>query len=362
MVFESFDLTTEQSGRFHTGTNSANVLAFDYSNGMNISPSESDFMETDSKLSEQIEETIRMLETHNDQPTITRLVKLFRECIEQGLSFLVPLSTQPESDDLLEIPKLNLEQITTGTQPKFRKVEMSKGGLAYCAFTSPGEMNLGPVTENEMVPAEKLFTIALEDDAAMGLIFNPWSLSILLNKELLSLILKGSDDEEDPTSKGSLYIDHSESCEQDCDVIVSVGQSPFDFNEPSSTALLKAAGPRLEEACFKMQRPEPGQIAITEAPNLKAKRIFHVALPQELNERTLTTLISSILSLADEIGARSIALPAIGSEDGNVDPDVPFAVIVTAGWFNAHPESNLSVTITCRSMDTYKEFIGFLFD
>lgn len=337
----------------------------DYSMGMNISRKENDFTPDCSQLAKQIEETIKMLETRNDQPTISRLVRLFRECIDQEQEFLVPLSVQEErkEDDLLEIPKLSLERITLKESPSFRKVEMSKGGLAYCTFTSEAEMNLGPKTENELVLAEKLFTIALEDDQCMGLIFNPWSLSVLLNKELLTLILKGGNDEEpDGTSKGSLYIDHSESCEQDCDVIVSIGQAPFDFNEPSTSALLEAAGPKLEEICFKLQKPAPGHIAITEAPNLKAKRIFHVALPEERNEQTLSSLICSILSLADEIGARSIAVPAIGSEDGSIETDVPFAVIVTAGWFNAHPESNLSVTITCRSMETYKEFIGFLFE
>lgn len=316
----------------------------------------------DPALSKKIEDTIHELEIANTQENILKLIDVLREFVGSGQCFYVPLVPK-SSEDLLSIPKLNLGRMTTGEKPEYRKVEMNRGGIAYTVFTSHAEMELGQPTDYQLVPAVELMTLAKNDEASAGLILNPWSLSVLLNKDLLKVVLNNQEemDEEEPEEKNMLFIDHGESCDQDAEIVVNAAYIPFDFNEPCSIALANSAGDEIKDICFDLPAPKPGNVVVTDAPNLKAQKIFHAALPMEEDENSLTAFIANLLTLANSIGARSIAIPAIGSEEGDLESDIPFAVIAAAAWFNTHPSSTMSVTITCRKMETYKKFVSYLF-
>lgn len=308
----------------------------------------------------QVEKAIEALEKDRSQTHIYNLVNALKTCLEKGSPLYVPLNTS-EPHDLLEIPKLDLNHILQQRLPEFRKVEMEKGGMAFCAFTSQEEMDKGQPTDYQILSASDILFKALEDENVLGLILNPWSLSILLNKELLTIICQEEMDDEPTSFQSSLYIDQGECSAQVTDIVVNVAKNPFDFHEPSPEAFLKACGPELYDICFELPSVEPGKLIISEAPNLLAQRIFHAALPEKLDETSYTRFIYNILSIADKMEARSISIPAIGNEEGCVDPELPFAVIAAAGWFNAHPQSKISLTITCRQRETYENFLSYLF-
>lgn len=329
---------------------------------MNNSPSKRSH-EADEQKIRAAEQAILKLDTSKTQSHIWELIRSLRACMEAGISFYVPLAPS-ESHELLEIRKMDLFGSRSQT-PALRKVEMEKGGLAFCAFTTQQEMEQGPSSTYRQMSAEEIFSLALEDETVLGLILNPWGLSILLNKELLDLILNGEDEKPDDDDKGfqsAMYVDHSETCDQDTQIIVTASRHPFAFDEPGTRALLSAGGRDLQELCFSLKEPEPGSFVITDAPNLPAEKIFHAALPEVLSEKSCSALISSMLSTAEEMGFHSITLPAIGSEDGILNPDLPFVVIVAAAWFNAHPHSTLAVTIACRSQKVYQSFVSYLFE
>lgn len=307
-----------------------------------------------------VEQAIQALDEERSQSHIYDLILSLKQCMATESSFYVPLETS-EPKDLLEIPKLDLNHILDQNIPTFRKVEMEKGGMAFCAFTSKEEMGKGQPTDYEVLKASDLLWKALEDESILGLILNPWGLSILLNKELLTLICEDEETEEEIDFQSALYIDHGECCEQATDIVVNVGHNPFDFNEPCPAAFLNACGPVLYDVCFELPIPEPGKLVVTKAPNLLAQCIFHASLPQKADEKSYTRFIRTILTLADKMEANSIAIPAIGTEEGDLDPDLPFAVIAAAGWFSSHPQSKLSLTITCRQRDTYEKFLAYLF-
>ncbi len=308
-----------------------------------------------------VEQAIQDLDEERSQNHIYELILSLKQCMDQDSLFYVPLETS-EPKDLLEIPKLDLNHILDQNLPAFRTVEMEKGGMAFCAFTSKEEMGKGQPTNYEILKASDLLWKALEDESILGLILNPWGLSILLNKELLSLICEDEDEEEEEgTFQSALYIDHGECCQQATDIVVNVGKNPFNFQEPCCAAFLKACGPSLYDICFELPNPDPGKLVVSEAPNLLAQRIFHAALPAQEDEKSYTRFIRTILTLADKMGANSISIPAIGTEEGCVDPDLPFSVIAAAGWFSSHPQSKMSVTITCRQKDTYENFLAYLF-
>lgn len=307
-----------------------------------------------------VDQAIQALDEERSQSHIYDLILSLKQCMAKESLFYVPLETS-EPKDLLEIPKLDLNHILDQNIPTFRKVEMEKGGMAFCAFTSKEEMGKGQPTDYEVLKASDLLWKALKDESILGLILNPWGLSILLNKELLALICEDEETEEEIDFQSALYIDHGECCEQATDIVVNVGRNPFDFNEPCPAAFLNACGPVLYDLCFELPIPQPGKLVVTKAPNLLAQCIFHASLPPKVDEKSYTRFIRTILTLADKMEANSIAIPAIGTEEGDVDPDLPFAVIAAAGWFNAHPQSKLSLTITCRQRDTYEKFLAYLF-
>lgn len=316
----------------------------------------------DQKLIREAEQAIVTLDENRSQNNIWKLIRILKECVQNSLGLYVPLLGQEAGEDLMEIPKMDLFTAALPSNRQYRKVELEKGGLAYCAFTSKEEMDKGQETGYQQIAAGDMFALALDDENSMGLILNPWGLSILLNKELLGLILDENEEEEPANFQSALYIDHSESCDQNTDVVVNAAFAPFTFNEPCSAAMLKEAGEPLKALCETIPAPREGEIVVTNAPGLSAKKVFHAALPQNPDEKSYSALICSILSLAEKMGMQSVTLPAIGSEEGLVDPELPFAVIAAAGWFNAHPHSTMSVTITCRSQETYQDFLSYLFD
>lgn len=313
-------------------------------------------------IARRIERQIKQLAAAKSQENIWKMIDLLKECVQGGQTFFVPLleGLEPMS---MQISKLNLMPQTEIPSSLYRKVELEKGGMAYCAFTSMDELEKGQPTDYQSISAFDMLETAWQDDGCVGVILNPWGLSILLDKELLSLILEEETDEDgEPNDNGLLYIDHSEACDQSTEATVNVGVHPLEFNEPCSRAFLDSSQGKLEEACFDLPRPEPGEIVVSEAPGLASKKVFHAALPQAVDEKSLSALICSILALAAEMGIRSITLPAIGTEDAKLDDEIPFVIIVVAGWLNANPQTNLSVTIACRQKETYQDFCSYLFE
>ncbi len=313
-------------------------------------------------IARRIESQLKKLASTQSQENIWKMIDLLRECVQSGQTLFVPLLEQFEPMTM-QICKLDLMPQFEIPAGRYRKVELEKGGMAYCAFTSMDELERGQPTDYQAISAFDMLETALKDDAVMGVILNPWGLSILLDKELLGLILEEETKEDGtPSAQGLLYIDHSEACEQSTEAAVNVAVHPLDFDEPCSRAFLDTSQGKLEQACFELPKPQPSEIVVSEAPGLASKKVFHAALPQTITEKTLSALICSILSLAEQMGIRSITLPAIGTEDGPLGESILFVIIVVAGWLNAHPQAGLSITIACREKKTYQDFCSYLFE
>lgn len=307
-----------------------------------------------------LEQAIQTVEQAHTQENIWKLVGCLRQEVESKSRMLVPLINQP-LEDLMDIPKLNLDLLDRADNALFRRVEMEKGGMAYCAFTSQEELNKGEFSEIDAIEFGKLLQAVLDDDEIMGLIINPWGTSILVDRQLISVIF-----EEEPVSAAqetsSLYIDRGESADQSADVVVNVARAPFAFNEPCSQAMFERSEGQIENVVCSMTAPQPGEVIPSPAPNLTAGLVFHAALPEQVNEVSLSHFISSMLNMAADLGMHSIAIPAVGFEEGDLKEDLPFPVIVAAGWLNAHPDIHLDVTITCRQRNTYQVFYEYLFE
>lgn len=319
---------------------------------MNRAIAEQILPETDNHV---IEQAIKNLSASNTQENVWKLIHAFQSGIQDDENLLIPVLDE-EADDLYTVGKLSLSDQDTMV---LRKVELAKGGMALCGFTSQTELGKGQQTEFREVPLHKALSSALKDDSVLGLLINPWGLSILLDKQLLSLIL-----EEEPSQKqssSSIYIYKGSVVDQKAEAIVNAAEHPFGFDEECSREILAKAGPDLQDECPYNEEPAPLEVKVSSAGDLPAKMIIHGAIPEEPTEKDMILLIRRILDTAKKMNVQSLAMPAIGSEQGNLNSSVPLAVIVVAAWLNENPSVDMAVTITCENPMVYEQFKEYLF-
>ncbi|WP_025777045.1 O-acetyl-ADP-ribose deacetylase [Brevibacterium sp. VCM10] len=106
------------------------------------------------------------------------------------------------------------------------------------------------------------------------------------------------------------------------DTIVNAANSSLLGGGGVDGAIHRAAGPALLEACREVRQSThvrglpPGQAVATAAGDLPARWVIHTVGPNrnagEADPEVLESCFESSLSLAEELGATSIAFPAIG--------------------------------------------------
>ncbi len=100
-------------------------------------------------------------------------------------------------------------------------------------------------------------------------------------------------------------------------------------------AIHRAAGAdRLQAACRAIGECQPGQAVVTEGFDLPARFIIHTVGPvwrggTEGEPETLAACYRNSLAVADEIGARSVAFPAISTGVYGYPPEEAAAIAVT---------------------------------
>ena len=110
---------------------------------------------------------------------------------------------------------------------------------------------------------------------------------------------------------------------QDVDAVVNAANSSLLGGGGVDGAIHRAAGPALLEACREVRRtayPDGlpvGDAVATPAGNLPARWVIHTVGPNRTVGQTDPALLASCftrsLAVAREIGARSIAFPAVGA-------------------------------------------------
>ncbi|XP_069588670.1 protein mono-ADP-ribosyltransferase PARP14-like isoform X2 [Ranitomeya imitator] len=112
-------------------------------------------------------------------------------------------------------------------------------------------------------------------------------------------------------------------CRHNVDVIVNAANEDLQHCGGLAEALLKAAGPKLQDDCNLIIKSEgklaPGDSVITDAGKLPCKQVIHTVGPRWDRqshvrcERLLRRAITTSLELASENGHSSIAIPAVSS-------------------------------------------------
>ena len=111
--------------------------------------------------------------------------------------------------------------------------------------------------------------------------------------------------------------------DQEVDAVVNAANSTLLGGGGVDGAIHRRGGPAILAACREVRRTQwpdglpPGEAVATEAGDLPARWVIHTVGPVYDRSRDLSPLLSSAyrrsLEVADEIGARSVAFPAVSA-------------------------------------------------
>ena len=102
------------------------------------------------------------------------------------------------------------------------------------------------------------------------------------------------------------------------DAIVNAANERLQRGGGVCGAIFRAAGPRLDEACDAIGRCQTGDAVATPGFDLPARWIIHAVGPVWKGGRSgeaeqLASCYRRVIEVADEVDARSVAIPAIST-------------------------------------------------
>ena len=104
----------------------------------------------------------------------------------------------------------------------------------------------------------------------------------------------------------------------DVDAIVNAANEQLQLGAGVAGAIRRRGGPSIQEECDQLGGCPTGSAVVTGAGDLPAKWVIHAVGPiwhggGEGEEMLLASAVRAALKRAEEIGARSVALPAISA-------------------------------------------------
>jgi O-acetyl-ADP-ribose deacetylase len=146
------------------------------------------------------------------------------------------------------------------------------------------------------------------------------------------------------------------------DVIVNASNTVLQLGTGVSGAIRRAASPELQT---EMHRHAPipwGGVAVTEPYGLPCSYLFHAAVidrDRSVGPAVVRACLANVFLRAAEVGAASLALPALGAGAGGLDPAISGEITVpmVRDFLREHPKVR-RVTFCFLDEDKAFEFYG----
>ncbi len=149
--------------------------------------------------------------------------------------------------------------------------------------------------------------------------------------------------------------------EMEVDAIVNSANTDLIMGAGVSGAISRKGGPVIQEECDKIGSVRVGHAVATSAGALRARHIIHAAtmeIGHFTTERDVGMATLSALRLAEELGARSVAFPAIGTGAAALAPDYSARAMFGAllRHFSSTDSKIERVYLVLYNEDTYESF------
>jgi len=151
--------------------------------------------------------------------------------------------------------------------------------------------------------------------------------------------------------------------EQQVDAIVNAANPTLLGGGGVDGAIHRAGGPAILEECRALNGCEPGDAKATGAGNLPARHVIHAVGPvwhggERGEPEQLASVHRRAIELAEALGARSVAFPAIstGAYGYPVELAAPVAIAATEEALHAHSSVELArfVFRDPKTLDLYR--------
>lgn len=153
----------------------------------------------------------------------------------------------------------------------------------------------------------------------------------------------------------------------ECDCIVNAANTLLAGGGGVDGAIHRAAGPKLDEACRKLNGCKVGEAKLTKGFNLRSEFIIHTVGPtykgREQDAKDLASCYMSSLSLARKSDIHTIAFPAIstGAYGYPAEEAAKVAVEAVKGWLMINSDYRTEITFCCfdqETKDIYDRILG----
>jgi O-acetyl-ADP-ribose deacetylase (regulator of RNase III) len=121
----------------------------------------------------------------------------------------------------------------------------------------------------------------------------------------------------------SIAVERGDITDRDVDAIVNAANTSLTMTTGVAAAIKRKGGVLIEEEAVRQGPIEIGEAVLTPGGNLAATHVIHaVAMGPDLktDPETITRTTRAVLALADKHRLTSIALPALGTGVGHVEP------------------------------------------
>ena len=165
------------------------------------------------------------------------------------------------------------------------------------------------------------------------------------------------------TAVPRLLIEHGDITRLDVDAIVNAANSSLLGGGGVDGAIHRAAGPRLLEHCRSLDGCPTGAAVVTPGFDLPARWIIHTVGPvwhggQSGEAELLASCYRSALACADEVGASTLAIPAIST--GLYGYPIEPAAAIAGEAVRSAPTSVREVRFVCFNDETVEAYRALL--
>jgi len=166
---------------------------------------------------------------------------------------------------------------------------------------------------------------------------------------------------------GRLHIEKLSLPQLDADVIVNSTDSEVRLGGSVSRAILKHAGPGMEDACRRIKNIELGEFAVTEGFDLKANVVLHACVPdwqmdmRNKNDPMLINMYKKCLQYVVDNDLHSIGFPLLATGNKGYPIDMAWRLCMKActEFMNEHQGYPLDISICVMKEELYMMGIYF---